>query len=175
MQETVEGEADANEARASSHAESVRRSFDRNLKFLYLFSGKARRSGTIGHYLRMIQKIILSLHHLHDEPPMGVKITEVDILNDAQGQNMVKDEAWDRVAQDIDEKKFDTVMATPPCNTHTRLRHKRNGGPKPLRSMQHQRGFPWLTGDKKQQVEDANLLIERSKETCKRAKNVDTS
>ena len=138
----MEERDDANDAGIAAddriHAESAKPSdkYDRLLSFLYLFSGKARRSGTIGHYLRTIQKIVLELAEEHGEPPMGVRITEVDILNDAQGQDMAKDEAWNKIAQEIDERKFDTVMATPPCNTHTRLRHRRNGGPRPLRSMQ---------------------------------------
>ena len=93
---------------------------------------------------------------------MSITVSEVDILNGDQ-QDMLDDVVWDELLKLIEAGDFDTELITPPCNTHSRARHKKNGGPRPLRDLKHPDGFPWLKEPHKSEVDKANKLIERTK------------
>ena len=62
------------------------------------------------------------------------------------------------MAQEVDEEKFDNE-----AEAQVQWRTEATEIDATLARL------PWLAGDKRQQVEDANLLIEMSKEACKRA------
>ena len=101
------------------------------------------------------------------DPPgrkIRLVIEEVDLLRPGENHNLADDDLWERVALALSQGCYDVMIFTPPCNTHSRLRHRRDGGPGPLRDLQHPKGFPWLEGQHKEEVELANLLIERCQE-----------
>ena len=54
------------------------------------------------------------------------------------------------------------VIATPPCNTHSRAPCSNFDGPRPLRSVKIPTGFPWLEGVKLRKCQEANCFITKS-------------
>lgn len=59
-------------------------------------------------------------------------------------------------------------LVAPPCNTHSRARcqYRQHGGPRPLRDYNFLHGFPWLSEEKKQKVQLADELIQKSLQGC---------
>ena len=57
-------------------------------------------------------------------------------------------------------------MASPPCETFSRVRH-RHPGPKPLRSSSYPRGFPWLSQQHSLQVE--HYFVDQTVTACQLA------
>ena len=55
---------------------------------------------------------------------------------------------------------YHIVLGSPPCGTLSRARRKGDKGPRPLRSQEHQRGFPWLSGKARASVLHANTFID---------------
>ena len=92
---------------------------------------------------------------------------EWDILRDVS-HDLTVDHNWLTVLDMIANGGFDFIVAAPPCNTFSRARHNRQHvGPRPIRSLDYVRGFPWLKETDKQKVDQANLLVERTFEACK--------
>ena len=136
----------------------------KTLKFLYLYAGKARHSGTIReHMLAKIRAL-----RLMTQERIKLVIKEVDLLNDAVRQDLSRDDVWHHIVQELDGGEWEEIMLSPRCNTHCQVLHARQGKPKPLRSLQHPMGFPWLQGGSKAKVDKANLLIQRCKEAAQR-------
>ncbi len=91
---------------------------------------------------------------------------EWDILRDPS-HDLTVDHNWQTVLDKIASGGFDFIVAAPPCNTFSRARHNRKHlGPRPIRSIDYVRGFPWLKDADKQRVDQANLLVERTLEAC---------
>ena len=122
---------------------------ERRLAGLYLFAGK-RRKGDMKEYLDKYAK----------EHDVKVKLIEYDTARSKRHDlnNLFLKKA---VSRRVANGEFDFVLASPPCSTFSRAR-KLDGGPKPVRSTLHPRGFPWLSGPVKATVDQANQFVEFS-------------
>ena len=85
-------------------------------------------------------------------------VREVDIERSNE-DDLLQQGLWEELWAAIDQGEWDVVLLTPPCNTFSRARCNRNSpGPGQLRNFQHPWGFPWLTGDNWQLLQDHNFL-----------------
>ena len=107
---------------------------------LYLFAGPKRRSD-VGEFL------------IAD----GWDICEIDILR-SRTHDLTKESLRAKLLRRIELGEFGAVLASPPCDTFTRVKFANNLGPKPARTFLHRLGFPWLLGETKRLVKVANLL-----------------
>ena len=124
---------------------------------LHLFAGFPREDN-IRHFLTLEARAAnVTLYGL-----------EIDICRGPQ-YNMHDDAVWRCIQIHILSGKITLLIATPPSNTFSRARcqYRQTGGPRPLRSHQYPRGFPWLDTKNKLLVDQANQLIERSFWACK--------
>ena len=67
------------------------------------------------------------------------------------------------------------VIATPPCSTYSRARNHYNErpGPRPIRSREYPKGFPWLGQKDRVKADEGTLLAERTWELFELASEVD--
>ena len=77
-----------------------------------------------------------------------------------QAHNLCDQKVWDRIFSDIQRGRYLYVIMAPPCSTFSRARHE-PPGPKPLRTSEWPRGFPWLAKSDHDEVTLANVLIDR--------------
>ena len=104
-----------------------------------------------------------------DTHHVELQLDEWDILR-GEHQDLTQEEAWKTVKDKLLKGFYDFVIVAPPCNTFSRARHnKRHLGPKPLRSWDYLKGFPWLKATDQAKVTTANLLVERALEACELA------
>lgn len=109
---------------------------------LYLFAGEARRA-EVGQQLRN----------------RGWMVQELDILRDKAHDFSIAEVA-SAILEQIKANHFMALLVSPPCDTFTRVKYANNFGPKPERSSQWPRGFPWLEDPQKRQVRLANSLTD---------------
>ena len=114
----------------------------RQPRALYLFSGLPRKSD--------VAKVLRKL---------GWLVEELDILR-SRAQDLSKTEVSERLLQRIVGNEFEAVLASPPCNTYTRVMFANDRGPQPMRTMEYPRGLPWLTAIRKHQVHLGNILTD---------------
>ena len=107
---------------------------------LYLFAGLKRRSD-VGEFL----------------VSLGWDICEIDILR-SKSHDLTKETLRSKLLHRIEQAEFQAVLASPPCDTFSRVKFANNLGPKPSRTMVHRLGFPWLLGETKRLVKIANSL-----------------
>ena len=89
----------------------------------------------------------------------NIVVREFDICRDDK-HDLTQANVWGEIYALL--AKPNTVFITsPPCNTHSRARHRRPG-PQPLRSSVWPRGFPWLSPPKAATVDAANYMIDCS-------------
>ena len=122
---------------------------------LYLFAGVERKAD-VRHYLVELAKrdnICLKL--------------QVDILRN-DGDDLLKEDAWQWVSEQLHAGIVDLFLVAPPCNTHSRARcqYRQKGGPRPLRDYNFPHGFPWLSDKNKELVAMADDLIQKSLHGC---------
>ncbi len=118
---------------------------------LYLFAGPERHADVKFH-----------LQTPAASEGIDLLMTEFDILRE-RPQDLTADDVWQQPLEKLRTGVFDFVVMVPPCNTFSRARHNRQHlGPKPLRLLEYPRRFPWLETSDAQQVEIANLLVDRS-------------
>ena len=109
-------------------------------KALYLFAGLKRKSD-IGQCLRRKNWLV----------------EEVDILRDSS-HDLTVSSFSDKILKRIASNEFTAVLASPPCDTFSRVMWANDLGPRPLRSFFFPRGFEWLLGANKRKVQLANTL-----------------
>ena len=147
-------EADSKEAdRGGGEEDAVK---EEQLRVLYIFAGIKRRADVREHLTRMCK-----------EAKVVLVMQEFDL---ERGDDALDDAQWTTLTDSIDEKKWDVVMCTPPCNTFSRARSswQRSPGPTPIRSKEWPRGFPWLEGWKKEEAERGNLFIDKTFEVTQK-------
>ena len=119
------------------------------LHCLYLFASKKR--------VKDIRSCLISALR-------GTKVKlvmkEIDIVRGKKSQNLLSDRLQKALLKEVEESKYDLVLASPPCSTFSRARSANSVGPPPLRSSQHPRGFPWLSRMAKAQVTSSNRLVD---------------
>ena len=124
-------------------------------RVLYLFAGPERHAD-----------IRFFLQDMAADKGAVLEMHEWDILRDPS-HDLTSDHNWQTVLDKIKSGYFDFLVAAPPCNTFSRARHNRKHmGPKPLRSIDYVRGFPWLKDSDRSKTQQANLLVERTFEAC---------
>ena len=125
-------------------------------RVLYLFAGPERHAD-----------IKFFLEKLAHQKGAVLQMEEWDILRDPS-HDLTCDNNWQTVLDKIAGGSFDFIIAAPPCNTFSRARHNRKHlGPRPIRSLEFVRGFPWLKDSDKTKAQQANILVERTFEACK--------
>eukprot|EP00435_Cladocopium_sp_Y103_P032652 s3838_g8.t1 len=95
---------------------------------------------------------------------------QVDILRN-EGHDLLREDTWAWVLQQLDSGVVDLLITAPPCNTHSRARcqYQVRGGPRPLRDLNFPKGYPWLSNKDKEKVALADELIDKSFDACRRA------
>jgi hypothetical protein len=87
------------------------------------------------------------------------EVVELDILRN-QHHDLTKSKLRQRILDQIRSGKYDAIIASPPCSTFSRVTYANDNGPRPSRSLQYPRGFPWIQGEKKRIVEIGNILAD---------------
>ena len=109
---------------------------------LYLFAGIQRKSD-VASFLRQ----------------GNWEVVELDILRN-QNHDLMKSRLRQRIMEQVRSGKFDAIVASPPCSTFSRVTYANDNGPRPSRSFQHPRGFPWIRGEKRRIIEVGNVLAD---------------
>ena len=120
---------------------------DKRPTVLYLFAGPKRKGDMRDHLSRAGRARNLD-----------VQTIEYDVLRHRR-QDLTKVALRRTIRTQVEQGKFDMVMASPPCGTFSRAR-KRDSGPPPLRSEKYPRGLPWLNGKAAASVAQANGFVE---------------
>ena len=120
----------------------------RVFRLLYIFAGDKRKSDIED----CVQRLALTLG-------FTASCNCIDLLRRAE-DNILIPGLWENILHDIKSGLYQAVVITPPCNTFSRARNANRRGPPPLRSRSHAKGFPWLFGRFKQQVELGNQFVE---------------
>ena len=89
---------------------------------------------------------------------LGWDCKEYDLVNREQ-EDLTNDFIWQQVKADIRAKKYDGLIAGPPCNTFTNVRKDDGLGPLPLRgpSGPDRYGLAHLAGEEKDKVRIGTL------------------
>ena len=110
---------------------------------LYLFAGPKRKS-TIGARLRAI----------------GWSVTEIDILQGGAKHDLTKPSVQGKLLAQIDERYWDALFTSPPCDTFSRVKFSNRWGPRPTRTFAAPRGLPNLTAVETRRNRLANSLTD---------------
>ena len=135
---------------------------NRILRIVYAFAGHRRRADVHEH-----------LQTLADEFGFTLEMHEFDLLRDEK-QNLLDESFWEELKTLIRDLRPFCVIATPPCSTYSRARnhYSERPGPRPIRSREHPRGFPWLAQKDKIKADEGTLLAERTWELFNLASDV---
>ena len=135
---------------------------NRILRIVYAFAGHRRRADVHEH-----------LQLLSGEFGFTLEMHEFDLLRDEK-QNLLDESFWEELKTLIRDLQPFCVIATPPCSTYSRARnhYSEKPGPRPIRSREHPRGFPWLAQRDKVKADEGTLLAERTWELFNLASDV---
>ena len=97
---------------------------------------------------------------------ISLKLVELDILRNAR-VNFALDKVREFWLTKIVAGEFHLVLSSPPCSTFSRAPWANLWGPKPVRSMEHPLGYPWLKWSQKQLASLGNKLAAFSFEALK--------
>jgi len=120
------------------------------LRVLYLFSGAERKADVRQHLETLLPAQL---------PDAVLSMSEVDLARDSSHDLKDADRCADFVRQ-VQQGQWEVVFVTPPCNTFSRAHWSRRPGPRPCRSKQWPRGFPWANARDKQRAEDGNHFLD---------------
>ena len=115
---------------------------------LYLFAGSQRKSG-LAECLRKRKW----------------KVVELDIVR-SNRHDLTKPQVREALLKRISAGTFTAVVASPPCDTFTRVKFANNRGPPPTRSAVHLRGLPWISPSLKRINQLANTLTDFTTEAA---------
>ena len=118
-------------------------------KALYLFAGEKRHS-SVGKFLT----------------DFDWEIEEVDILR-SKSHDLTKKKFSDMLLGRISQGEFTAVLGSPPCDTYSRVKFANRNGPRPVRTREFIRGFPWLRGNPLKLTRLANTLTDVMWEAAK--------
>ena len=124
------------------------------LEVLYLFAGMPRRADIGECFLQLI-------HEFNACPDFGfgvvLHMSEVDFLSGNARHDLLvpanRHFYITRLSSDVD-----ILLTSPPCETHTRVRHSASPGPPPVRDATWPRGLPGLDEAQQLAVDNANVL-----------------
>lgn len=123
---------------------------------LYLFAGRQRKF-SVAYYLRKMAK----------EFKCKIEVVELDILRDRKC-DFTRPKVQRKWLQRIQRGEFHALVSSPPCSTFSRAVWANDGGPFPLRSRAHLRGFPWNAPKRKTKARWGNILADFSFEAIRR-------
>ena len=124
----------------------------RRLRVLYLFAGQARKAD-----LRWFLEDSVRCCHLELTEPTALHLAEVDVIRGEQ-RDLGLPELRARCVQEVEEGRWDAVVATPPCSSFSRALFADDEEPHPVRSKQWPLGFPWLRAHDRQKADKATEL-----------------
>lgn len=127
-----------------------------SIRILYLFAGVRRKNDIKEHLEKLCAKHNLDLH-----------LQECDLLQNGAQDDILDDNVWAKITKPIADGMWDYIIGTPPCNNFSRSLYANSRGPRPTRSRQHPRGFPWNKGAAKIKTQAANKLVDRTFEAFK--------
>ena len=127
------------------------------IKVLYAFAGKIRHCD-----LRASLQAKLRDFRKTTGIQLSLDMVELDTLRGGASHDLSTPAAAKVVMDRIIAGEFDVVVTTPPCNTHSRVRHSNKRGPPPLRDRQHPRGLPDLSARHAAECATANALVDLS-------------
>ena len=110
---------------------------------LYLFAGEHRKSDIGGRLTSM-----------------GWHGEEIDILRGGRAHDLTLKTVQDKIKKRILAGDFTLLMVSPPCNTYSRVRMANHWGPRPVRTLEHPRGLPYLQPGERKTVMLANALVD---------------
>ena len=119
-------------------------------RLLYLYSGPYRPDSVS----RCLQEI-------------GWDCTEVD-LEAVTADDLLDDDVWSSILEQIKRGEFDGLLASPPCGTFSAARTDADCGPKQLRGPEHPEilGLKDLDLRSKEMVKEGNILADRAAEAA---------
>ena len=123
------------------------------LRVLYLYAGEARKA-ELGTALNLEASRLSN--ELHGE--FSVVLEEHDILR-GQKSDLSNISTTSALLQRIKDGFYDLIIASPPCETFSRVKFQNKLGPAPIRSFEHPKGFPWLSAADKASATTANAHI----------------
>ena len=109
---------------------------------LYLFAGEKRHS-SVKDYL----------------VDLGWQVEEIDILR-SKGHDLTKAKFSSAILSKIKNNEYEAILGSPPCDTYSRVKFANRLGPRPTRTKEYRRGFPWLSGQHKRLAQLANTLTD---------------
>ena len=115
---------------------------------MYIFCGESRQSD-VAEFLHALGAVEV--------------LVQFDLLR-SQDHDLTSEELWDKIFGMLSEGGW-ILLASPPCETFTRVRHQRPGPP-PLRSSAFPFGFPWLRNSDADKVRTANYFISQTLSAC---------
>ena len=119
------------------------------MQVIYLFAGAKRRSS-----------LASSLKKAFAGTGLKVNGEEVDVLQGGRHHDLLSKARQARYLARIAKGEFALLASSPPYGTFSRARHANRSGPRPVRSGQYPRGFPWLQGQARRHVREANELVD---------------
>ena len=87
-------------------------------------------------------------------------MNEVDILQGGKRHDLTRPEVQDRYLEEVEERVYDALFTSPPCDTFSRVKFSNNFGPRPTRTAKYLRGLPRLTRLEVRRNELANSLVD---------------
>ena len=90
----------------------------------------------------------------------SVVVTEIDILRSGSRGDLLNATRQRHILGQVGRGTFQGVFASPPCGSFSRARWANQLGPRPMRSREHPRGFPWLRGRRLSEARAANRLVD---------------
>ena len=119
------------------------------LRVLYLFAGADRKG--------CLKQLLAFLVTWACFAGIEIEIEEVDTLRDSVSGDLIDADRQAALLIDISAGRWHIVLASPPCNTHSRVVWANALGPAPVRSREYPMGFPWMRPALKRKAEDANI------------------
>ena len=121
------------------------------LTICYLFSGPTRRSS-----------VLSELELLCAGSAIILQWEEFDLLSITPA-DISDEKTWLRLLRRAKAGAYHVILASPPCEQHSRALFSGRPGPPPLRNRKHPRGLPHLRFQKQRtQVDAINLLYDRT-------------
>ena len=87
------------------------------------------------------------------------EVAELDILRN-QNHDLTRSKLRRKILEQVQSGRYDAIIASPPCSTFSRVTYANDNGPRPSRSLQYPRGFPWIKGERKRVIEIGNILAD---------------
>ena len=121
--------------------------FEKCIKFkqptaLYLFAGLKRKSD-VASFLE----------------EQGWAVTELDIMR-SKDHDLSRNALREKLLAQVRAGDYTAILASPPCDTFSRVKFANDDGPRPTRTADHPRGFEWVIGEKKKLLNIGNILAD---------------